>query len=52
MVKLREEIEWGPSVPYNLTGQYNRHPREAIRFREGETPDDYVAFYDQQVSDI
>jgi len=52
MLKLREEIEWGPSVPYNLTGQLNRHPREAIKVREGSDPDNYVAFYDQQVRDI
>ncbi|UCF38897.1 MAG: aldolase catalytic domain-containing protein [Acidobacteriota bacterium] len=52
MLQLREEIEWGPSVPYNITGQFNRHPREAIQFRAGETPDDYVKFYDQTVSDI
>jgi 4-hydroxy 2-oxovalerate aldolase len=52
MLKLREEIEWGPSVPYNLTGQLNRHPREAIKVREGSDPDNYVDFYDQQVRDI
>ncbi len=51
MVKLRSEYDWGPSVPYNITGQFNRHPREAIEFREGETPDAYVKFYDQVVSD-
>jgi 4-hydroxy 2-oxovalerate aldolase len=52
MLKLSREIDWGPSVPYNITGQFNRHPREAIRVRESKNPDDYVAFYDQQVGDI
>ena len=52
MLDLRKEIEWGPSVPYNITGQFNRHPREAIRRREGDHPDDYVAFYDQVIKDI
>ena len=52
MLELREEIEWGPLVPFNITGQFNRHPREAIRWRAGEEPDDFVAFYDQVVSDI
>lgn len=52
MLKLAEEIEWGPFVPYQITGQLNQHPREAIGFREGDTPDDFVAFYDQMVSDI
>jgi 4-hydroxy 2-oxovalerate aldolase len=50
--QLREEIEWGPFVPYNITGQLNRHPRDAMQLRDGDTPDDYVAFYDQQVSDV
>lgn len=52
MVDLRKEIEWGPSVPYNITGQFNRHPREAIQCREGDDPDNYVSFYDQIIKDI
>ena len=49
---LRKEIEWGPMVPYNITGQMNLHPRAAIEWREGATPDDFLAFYDKVVSDI
>ena len=49
---LRESIEWGPLIPYNLTGQMNRHPSAAIEFRAGENKDDFVKFYDQLVSDI
>jgi 4-hydroxy 2-oxovalerate aldolase len=52
MRKLGKEIEWGPSVPYNITGQLNRHPRDAMQFRSSSNPDDYVAFYDHQVRDI
>lgn len=52
MLKLREEIDWGPSVPYNITGQLNRHPRDAMQFRSSSHPDDYVTFYDEQVKDI
>jgi 4-hydroxy 2-oxovalerate aldolase len=44
---LAKEMDWGYSIPYALTGQLNRHPRSAIEFRAGATPDDYVAFYDQ-----
>lgn len=44
---LAREMDWGYSIPYALTGQLNRHPRSAIEFRAGPTPDDYVAFYDQ-----
>jgi len=49
---LRETVEWGPSVPYNITGQMNLHPRAAIEFREGDDPDNFVAFYDKIFSDI
>lgn len=45
-VPLRREIKWGYSIPYALSGQLNRHPRTAIAWSEGESPDDCVAFYD------
>ena len=48
---LRKTLEWGPLVPYNLTGQMNLHPRNAIQFRVSEDRDDYVKFYDQLISD-
>ncbi len=35
-----------------MTGQMNLHPRTAIRFRGGDTPDDYVAFYDKITADV
>ena len=49
---LRESVEWGPLVPYNLTGQMNRHPSAAIEFRDSEDKDDYVMFFDKLVADI
>jgi 4-hydroxy 2-oxovalerate aldolase len=52
ILPLRREIEWGPLVPYNITGQMNQHPRAAIEWREGKTPDDFLAFYDKLVADI
>jgi 4-hydroxy 2-oxovalerate aldolase len=48
---LRRRIEWGPLVPYNITGQMNAHPRAAIEWRAGETPDDFLGFYDKLVAD-
>ena len=50
-VDLRKEMEWGPLIPYNLTGQLNQHPRAAIGVRATEDKDKYVDFYDQLVSD-
>ncbi len=52
MLPLRREIEWGPMVPYNITGQLNQHPRSAIEWRAGDTPDDFLAFYDRIVAEI
>jgi len=52
ILPLRREIEWGPLVPYNITGQMNQHPRVAIEWRAGDTPDDFLAFYDKIVADI
>lgn len=52
IIPLQETVEWGPLVPYNITGQMNRHPRAAIQFRAGDEPDDFVKFYDQIISDI
>jgi 4-hydroxy 2-oxovalerate aldolase len=46
-LQLRDEMEWGYQIPYMLTGMLNQHPRAAIAWRAGQTPDDYVSFYDQ-----
>jgi len=48
---IRNTVEWGPLVPYNITGQLNLHPRHAIEFRAGDTPDDFVEFYDEIVNE-
>jgi 4-hydroxy 2-oxovalerate aldolase len=48
-VPLRKKMDWGYSIPYMITGQLNQHPRTAIKVREGDAPDDYVAFYDQMM---
>ena len=51
MPKIRETVEWGPLVPYNITGQLNLHPRAAMEFRAGDSREDFVAFYDQIVNE-
>ena len=51
MPEIAKAVEWGPLVPYNITGQLNLHPRAAIEFRAGENRSDFVAFYDQIVND-
>ena len=52
ILPLRKKYDWGPSIPYHLTGQMNMHPRSAMTFRAGENPDDYVRFYDQVMAEF
>jgi 4-hydroxy 2-oxovalerate aldolase len=52
ILPLRKKFDWGPSIPYVLTGQMNMHPRAAIEFREGAAPDDYVGFYDKTMTEF
>jgi 4-hydroxy 2-oxovalerate aldolase len=49
---LRKTVEWGPLLPYNITGQMNRHPRAAMQFRASKEKNEYVKFFDQINSDI
>ena len=48
---MREELGWGFSVPYMLTGFMNRHPRSAIAWNDSPQKDDLVAFYDKIIVD-
>lgn len=48
---LRETLSWGALLPYNITGQMNRHPRAAIKFLESEENTDFMKFFDEIVSD-
>jgi 4-hydroxy 2-oxovalerate aldolase len=49
---LKATVEWGPLVPYNITGQLNMHPRTAIKFRASDERGDFVRFYDQIINDV
>jgi len=51
-LKLRETLEWGPLVPYIITGHLNQHPRAAMAVRAGPDRDRYVDFYDRCTGDI
>lgn len=46
IVPLRKQISWGFDIPYMITGQMNMHPKAAITFLDGPTPENYTAFYD------
>jgi 4-hydroxy 2-oxovalerate aldolase len=47
MYPLSQEVDWGYSIPYMITGHQNEHPRTAIALRDGDRKDDYVGFYDE-----
>jgi len=51
VLPLDGQLEWGPRIPYMITGQMNRHPRPAIALRQSDHPDDYVAFYDEMTEE-
>lgn len=44
---MREELGWGFSVPYMLTGFMNRHPRSAIKWNASPEKDDLAGFFDK-----
>jgi 4-hydroxy 2-oxovalerate aldolase len=48
---LSRKMQWGYAVPYAITGRLNQHPRLAIEWLDGATPDDVVAFYDQVIEE-
>ncbi len=52
ILPMRQQFDWGPSLPYNLTGQMNLHPKSAMAWRESDTPDDYLGFYDQTMTEV
>ena len=50
---MQKELDWGPSGQFQMTGQFNQHPRTAIAARaDDERRDDLVDFYDKLISDI
>ena len=48
-VPMQDHMEWGYRLPYAVTGQLNQHPRDAIKMRASDRPDDYLAFYDEMI---
>ena len=49
---LRKDLDWGPWPEYNITGQMNLRPRDAIEARENPNRRDrYLEFYDRFVDE-
>ena len=52
LLPLSRKVEWGPLPQYNITGQFNQHPRDAMAARaDDQLRDMYVDFYDRIVND-
>ncbi len=49
---LRETLTWGPLLPYNITGQLNRHPNAAIKFLDSDENTNFIKFFDEIVIDV
>ena len=45
-VSLQNEIEWGYTIPYMITGVLDLHPRAGMKLRKSENKDDYMGFFD------
>lgn len=52
LLPLSKTVEWGPFIQYNITGQFNQHPRAAIAHRSSDLRDNYVDFFDKVISDV
>jgi len=48
---LREELRWGYSIPYMITGQLNQHPRDAMKFIDETDARDIVGFLDSMLDE-
>lgn len=50
IMPMKQRFDWGPNIPYLITGSLNAHPRNAMAFCEsGGT--DIVGFYDKMLSE-
>jgi len=43
---MRKALNWGFDLPYMITGQFNQHPRSAIKYNATEPREDIVRFFD------
>ncbi len=53
IIPLRDQIEWGYTIPYMLSGVLDRHPQLSMQWMEGSNPSkhDYVEFYNHLTDD-
>jgi 4-hydroxy 2-oxovalerate aldolase len=44
-MQKEQNLEWGYIIPQMITGIFNSHPEEAIKFRKGDDRENYRAFW-------
>jgi 4-hydroxy 2-oxovalerate aldolase len=47
---MREQLRWGFTIPYMVTGYLNQHPKTAMEFMEKTDGKEIVKFYDSAIS--
>lgn len=52
IVPLQRTMQWGALPPYMITGQLNQHPRSAIAWLAGATPERCADFYDRCIAEV
>ena len=52
LMPLRRTKEWGALIPYVITGILNQHPRAAMRVRDTEEKNQFLAFYDACTAEV
>ncbi len=50
-IKMREEIEWGYTIPYAITGILDLHPRAGMALLKTDDRDNYLAFYEKLINE-
>lgn len=50
-LKIREQIEWGYTIPYALTGILDLHPRAGMAHLKTDKRDDFLEFYERLVNE-
>jgi len=51
IMPMKQRFDWGPNIPYMITGALNAHPRNAMDFCENDDNNDIVGFYDRMMSE-
>ncbi len=51
ILPMKQRFDWGPNIPYLITGALNAHPRNAMAFCDSGDPSDIVGFYDRMMNE-